>query len=92
MTEDQYTDFCNKHLGGGNFGRRSSQYFTLGRSRMLDAICSEKNNALCMRERKLCNFIHFFQATEDSLLQILYSYCVLNNSSWAKQSSRNVFL
>ena len=30
VTEDQYTDFCNKHLGGGNFGRRSSQYFTLG--------------------------------------------------------------
>ena len=25
VTEDQYTDFYQKHLGGGNFGRRSHQ-------------------------------------------------------------------
>jgi len=28
VTEDQYTDFYQKHLGGGNFGQRSSNYFT----------------------------------------------------------------
>jgi len=27
VTEDQYADFYYKHLGGGNFGRRSSNYF-----------------------------------------------------------------
>jgi len=27
VNEDQYTDFYQKHLGGGNFGRRSSNYF-----------------------------------------------------------------
>ena len=27
VTEDQYADFYYKHLGGGNFGRRTSNYF-----------------------------------------------------------------
>jgi len=61
VTEDQYADFYYKHLGGGNFGRRSSNYFagTDKEEDIYEDLCSFNS-----QNKLLQNEIHNLQPKE----------------------------
>ena len=61
VTEDQYADFYYKHLGGGNFGRRSSNYFagTDKEEDIYEDLCSFNSE-----NKLLQNEIHLIQPKE----------------------------
>ena len=61
VTEDQYADFYYKHLGGGNFGRRSSNYFagTDKEEDIYEDLCSFN-----LENKLLQNEIHLIQPKE----------------------------
>jgi len=61
VTEDQYADFYYKHLGGGNFGRRTSNYFagTDKEEDIYEDLCSFNS-----QNKILQNEIHALQPKE----------------------------
>jgi len=61
VTESQYTDFYNKHLGGELYARRSSQYFNLGEKEedIYEDLCSFNST-----NRQLLNQIQSIQPVE----------------------------
>ena len=54
VTEDQYADFYYKHLGGGNFGRRTSNYFagTDKEEDIYEDLCSFNSQNKLLQVRK----------------------------------------
>ena len=63
VTEDQYKTFYYKHLGGDNFGRRSSNYFagTDKEEDIYEDLCSFNSQNKLLQVRKaysLCNVLN----------------------------------